>query len=71
VIRDTYVLTATYEGKSAGANLQITVDPALIKPILVITSVYPETNLEMGDSSLYQSPSPTRTWMTRHRPGKL
>jgi hypothetical protein len=48
----TYVLTATYEGKSAGANLQITVDPALIKPILVITSVYPETNLEMGDSSV-------------------
>lgn len=48
----TYVLTATYQDKSAGANLKITVNPALIKPNLIITSVYPEVNLEMGDTSL-------------------
>ncbi len=48
----TYVLTATNVDKNAGANLKITVDPALIKPNLSITSVYPETNLEMGDSAV-------------------
>lgn len=48
----TYVLTATYVDESAGANLKITVDPALIKPNLTITSVYPENNLEMGDSAV-------------------
>ncbi len=47
----TYVLTATNKGESAGANLQITVNPALIKPALAIVSVYPNENLEVGDST--------------------
>lgn len=48
----TYVLTATNVDKTAGGNLKITVNPALIKPILKIASVYPEDNLEMGDFSV-------------------
>ncbi len=47
----TYVLTASYEGQAAGANLKITVDPALIKPLLSIISIYPNENLEVGDST--------------------
>ncbi|NMB88141.1 MAG: hypothetical protein GYA17_07260, partial [Chloroflexi bacterium] len=48
----TYVLTATYAGQSAGANLKITVDPALIEPNLKIINVYPEDDLELGDTTM-------------------
>lgn len=47
----TYVLAATYQGKTAGSNLKITVDPSLIKPKLSIATVYPDSDLEIGDST--------------------
>ncbi len=47
----TYVLTATNKDQSAGANLKITVNPAMIKPALEITTVYPDQNLVVGDST--------------------
>ncbi len=47
----TYVLTASFQGQAAGANLKITVDPALIKPVLSIQSIYPDENLVVGDTT--------------------
>ena len=47
----TYVLTATQAGKSVGANLKITVNPAMKKPTLKVTGVFPSAPLQMGDLS--------------------
>ena len=49
-VSGTYVLTATYQGKSAGSNLQITVNPALKKPTLAIVSIFPSASFQMGDT---------------------
>ncbi len=48
----TYVITAIQNATSTnvGSNLKITVNPALIKPTLTITNIYPADKLEMGDT---------------------
>jgi hypothetical protein len=46
----TYVLTATFKDKSVGANLKITVNPAMKPPDLQVVSAFPANNLQMGDT---------------------
>ncbi len=47
----TYVMTATQKDKSVGANLKITVNPAMKKPVLKVTGIFPSAPLQMGDQS--------------------
>lgn len=58
----TYVITSTFASESAGKELKITVNPALLKPVLAVTNVYPTTGLLIGDiitvSISCEAPSP-------------